>query len=123
MSSRTQIQGQAWERVAESWLATRGLITICRGYRCRSGELDLICRDRETLVIVEVRARRSRSHGGAAASIDKRKRSRIIRATRHFLMHHAELNALPVRFDVFAIDDAASTDPELVWISDAFQAS
>ena len=79
-------------------------------------EVDLILRDRDgTLVFVEVRARRSRDHGGAAASIDGRKQQRIVRAAQHYLMRHAV--PPPCRFDVVAIDG-----DRLEWLRGAFSA-
>ena len=50
-------RGRHWEAVAAEYLEDHGLVVLARGYRCRLGELDLVCRDGRTLVIVEVRAR------------------------------------------------------------------
>lgn len=120
MISPTQARGAAFEQLAADWLAVHGLRVLTRGYRCRGGELDLVCRDGDALVVVEVRSRRSRSHGGAAASIDSRKRRRIVLATRHFLMTHPELAGAPVRFDVIAIDGTGDGERTLRWIPNAF---
>ena len=87
-----------------------------RNYRVRGGEIDIIARDpRDVLVFVEVRARASTAFGGAAASVDARKRARILLAARHYLMRlPAEVAC---RFDVVAIDGG-----QLHWIRDAFDA-
>lgn len=122
MSSRAQADGLAWEREAARFLEGRGLTIVERGYRCRVGEIDLICRDGPTLVIVEVRARRSSSHGSAAATVDWRKRRKIVQASRHYLMLHADSLDMPIRFDVVAIDGIASREPSLEWIRNAFDA-
>jgi putative endonuclease len=114
--------GRAAEDRALEHLQSQGLTLvernyrIARGPRARGGEIDLILRDRDgTLVFVEVRARARADHGGAAASIDARKRQRIQRATQHFLMRYAVLP--PCRFDVVAVDG-----DRLTWIRAAFDA-
>ena len=55
---------------------------VMRNYRCRRGEIDLVMRDAETLVFVEVRRRTSRTFGGGLISIDSRKRTRLVAARR-----------------------------------------
>jgi len=62
-------RGPMAEAAAEEFLSGRGLRLLERNYRCRFGELDLVMRDGETLVFVEVRYRGSNSFGGAVASI------------------------------------------------------
>jgi putative endonuclease len=57
-------RGAAAEALAAEFLVARGLIILERNYRCRSGEIDLIVRDRDTLVFVEVRLRSSAAFGG-----------------------------------------------------------
>ena len=56
MNARSQ-RGAHWETYAANHLRDQGLEVIARGYRCRLGELDIVCRDGDTLVVVEVRAR------------------------------------------------------------------
>ena len=120
MTSPTQDRGKDWEDFAARQLEAAGLQTLHRGYRCRGGELDLICRDGDTLVIVEVRSRRSPSHGGAIASVGPTKQRRIRFATRHFLMKSPQLAEAPIRFDVVAIDSADPAAPAFEWIRNAF---
>ena len=67
------------------YLSRRGLRIETRNFRVRGGEIDLICREGATLVFVEVRLRRNAGYGGAAASITKTKRQRLILAARHYL--------------------------------------
>ena len=101
----------------------QGLRVLEQRYRCRLGELDLVCRDQRTLVIVEVRARSSRSSASAVESVDGKKRAKIINATRHLLMRHPQWAEDAVRFDVISIDGIDSTTPRLRWVKDAFQAT
>lgn len=116
-------RGRHWEAVAADYLENRGLVVLARGYRCRLGELDLVCRDDRTLAVVEVRARAASSFGSAIETIGPRKQRRIIHATRHFLMRHAEWRDAPVRFDVVTFDAIDRDEPVARWFRGAFEAS
>jgi putative endonuclease len=109
--------GERAEQVAASYLQRKGLELIEARYRCRWGEIDLVLRDRGTLVFTEVRLRRSKSFGGAGESVDRRKQDRIIAAARHYL---ADKPARPCRFDVVLLDRL--DPPRIEWIRDAFSA-
>ncbi len=115
--------GMRWEDLAGRFLEREGLTVLARRYRCRLGELDLVCCDGPALVIVEVRARASGAFVRAAESIDHGKRIRIIQATRHFLMRHPEWRDRTLRFDVIAIDRIDRERPSLDWIRGAFDAT
>ncbi len=107
--------GARAEEQAARFLAGRGLIILARNYRCRGGEIDLICRDGATLVFVEVRLRTNRSFGGAAASITPAKQRRIVLAANHYLAG----KPLPVcRFDAVLLDGT-----HIDWIRNAFETS
>lgn len=118
-----QITGQSAEDRAWVHLRRAGLSLVARNYRvargpnARGGEIDLICRERDgTLVFVEVRARASASHGGAAASVSASKRASLVFAAQRFI---ATLPIVPpCRFDVVAIDGE-----QLQWIKAAFDAA
>ena len=114
--------GRAYEQVACDYLQRAGLSIITRGYRCRHGELDLVCRQRESLVIVEVRARRRLSPVSALESVGRLKQQRIITTARHFLMTHPRWANQPLRFDVLAID-GIDRAPRIRWIRAAFDAT
>lgn len=111
------IRGRSAERRAERHLLDQGLDLLERNYRCRSGEIDLIVRDGETLVVVEVRERRDSTHGSAVESITAAKRRRIISATRHYLARRGDADGSPLRFDVIGIDG----DGRIDWIRSAFE--
>ena len=122
MDSRHAAGIQA-ESTALDFLSQKGLILLERNYRCRAGELDLVLRDGDTLVVAEVRYRRATAFGSAAQSVGSAKRRRLINATQHFLMTHPEVGELAVRFDVVALDGGvANNDVRIQWIKDAFQA-
>ncbi len=114
-------RGAAYEAQAAAWLAARGLELLSSNYSCRGGEIDLVMRDDQTLVFVEVRYRRDDRYGGAAASVDARKQARIIRAARHFLMRHSRYADAACRFDVVAMSGDAQS-PRVDWIAGAFSA-
>ncbi|HVL57390.1 MAG TPA: YraN family protein [Burkholderiaceae bacterium] len=108
--------GALAEQRAEAFLQARGLQPIARNVRFRGGEIDLVMRDADEVVFVEVRARASRGWGGAAASIDARKRRRLrLAAQLYLLQQHGNGHWPACRFDVVAID-ADSVD----WIRGAF---
>ncbi len=114
--------GQRWERRACAFLKSHGLKVLETGYHCRLGEIDLVCADEQTIVIVEVRARGGGSVASAAETVDASKRRRLIRAARHLLMRRPEWSERPVRFDVIAIEDIDTTQARFEWICDAFDA-
>ena len=115
MTRLTQDRGRLAEALVADYLQARGLRLIERNYNCRLGEIDLILADGPTLVFAEVRLRRNRDYGGAAASITAAKRQRILKAARHYLSGRPER---PCRFDVILLD---ALDPDRIeWIKDAF---
>ena len=113
--------GAQVERAASAFLQGHGLVAIAANARYRDGELDLVMRDGDTLVFVEVRHRRSDGHGGAAASVDAAKQRKLVRAAQRFLLANAQFAERPCRFDV--IEAAGDPDaPRLNWLRDAFRA-
>lgn len=84
-----------------------------------AGEIDLIMRDGDTLVFVEVRQRRNARFGGAVASVTATKQRRIVQAARAYLMRLP--SPPPCRFDVVAITGDGA-EPQVEWIRAAFDA-
>ena len=111
--------GDLAEGLAARFLEQQGLKVLTRNFRCRGGEIDLICRNGKTLVFVEVRRRRSASFGGAGASITRSKQRRIILAAQHYLPANAKTEC-DCRFDCVLLDGRAENHIE--WIRDAFTA-
>src|SRR5438034_5078925 len=105
--------GDRAEQIAAGYLQRKGLALIETRYRCRWGEIDLILRDRDTVVFTEVRLRRSKDFGGAAYSVDARKQARIIATARHYLAGKKEAAC---RFDVVLLDRLEP--PRVEWIRD-----
>jgi len=114
--------GDQLEEFASKKLVEKGLKIVSQNYLCKMGEVDLIARDKQDLVFVEVRYRKSESYGGSLASVDKKKQKRIILAANHYLQKHDLTNKIPCRFDVFAITGTIQ-DLNYNWIKAAFNTS
>lgn len=99
--SRTEL-GRIGEDLACRELEKRGYFVLERRYRRRGGEIDIIARDGETMVFVEVKAREGKDFGDAAESVTPRKRRRMTHVALDYLArnHVAEC---PCRFDVVTI--------------------
>jgi putative endonuclease len=110
-------RGVEAEAMAAAFLEKKGLTIVARNYRCRLGEIDLVARESDTTVFVEVRSRASSAFGGAAASITAAKRQRLINAARHYLSR--QRSTPPCRFDALLIQ---GDPPQIEWLRDAFGA-
>lgn len=114
--------GARFEAAARRQLERAGLELVAHNWHSRFGELDLVMRDGDTLVFVEVRYRRDARFGGSAASVGPAKRAKLTRAAQGFLQAHPALARLPCRFDVVAFDGNAAA-PACDWQRGAFEAS
>jgi putative endonuclease len=101
------VLGRAAEAAAARHLERLGYRIVAANFRAKGGELDLVALDDEVLAIVEVRYRASDRFGGAAASITRGKRGRIVRAARALLATHPQFAKLPARFDVIEVSGSA----------------
>lgn len=117
----TRSTGEHYERIACAHLQQHGLRLLESNANSRHGELDLIMRDGETLVFVEVRYRRSARSGDGLDSVGPAKRAKLVRAASLWLAAHPEHARRSCRFDVVALagDEAA---PRLEWLRSAFDA-
>lgn len=115
---RRQIGLDAEERAVQH-LRAAGLQIVQRNYTCRMGEIDIVARHGMALVIAEVRLRSTQRYGGAAASITRAKRRRLVLATRHLLARYPALQSLPVRFDAVLVPPGAGA---IEWLRGAFDA-
>ncbi len=110
--------GMEAELLAAAFLQGRGLVIVERNWRRRVGEIDLIARDGDVLVFVEVRLRRHADFGGAAGSITAAKRARMIAAANAYLAGLARTP--PCRFDAVLLD---ALDPARIeWLRDVIAA-
>jgi putative endonuclease len=112
--SRAVQDGAAAEALAAEYLQARGLEIVERNYRCRGGEIDLIARQAQVLVFVEVRLRTNPAFGGAATSITSAKRRRLVVAANHYLARLGR--EPPCRFDAVLLD--ALDEARIEWLVD-----
>ena len=112
-----QRAGDAAEDAAAKHLAAAGCRIVARNARYRDGEVDLVARERDVLVFVEVRMRGSLRFGGAAVSVNSLKQKRIARAAQHWLLGEYGERWPTCRFDVVTVDGSGTIE----WIRDAFQ--
>ena len=112
-----QRAGDAAEDAAAEHLTAAGCRIVARNARYRDGEVDLVARERDLLVFVEVRMRVSARFGGAAVSVDSVKQKRIARAAQHWLLREYGERWPACRFDVVTVDGGGTIE----WIRDAFQ--
>jgi len=113
--------GKQAEDWALAYLLERGCTLIERNYRWRGGELDLIMREGNCTVFVEVRYRKNTHYGLPQETLDYRKRARLIATARLFLQNHREAAKQPSRFDVIAITLRGGS-PHVDWIRNALEA-
>ena len=112
-------RGSAGEKIARKFLSREGLVFLAANYRCRCGEIDLIMLEKDCLVFIEVRYRRSNAFGGALASVTADKQIRLGRTASHFLQHHRTLQDHSVRFDVVALS-GRGRNLKIDWRQNAF---
>ncbi len=106
------------EDQARDYLTIQGLTWISSNYRCRLGEIDLIMRDYDHLVFIEVRARSTIAFGGAAASVTYSKQQKLIKTASYYLQAFKLQDKQPSRFDVVSLD---GVPPRITWIKNAFE--
>jgi putative endonuclease len=112
-------RGREAEDRACAHLQRQGLTLATRNYRSPHGEIDLVMRERDTLVFVEVRYRRRADFGTPAETVDARKQARLRATAEHYLQHTPRASKKPCRFDIVAIT-GDGTDGEFRWLRNVF---
>lgn len=102
----SNVIGEKAERLACEFLQKQGLKLVCKNYRCRTGEIDLVMKEQDEFVFVEVKYRSNADFGQALEYFHIHKRKKFQLAVSHF-MHEKGLNPTMVdhRIDVIAIDN------------------
>ena len=100
-SPRSRLGAQG-ERIAAAHLELRGLVAEARNYRTRFGEIDIVARDGEETVFVEVRTKRSVDYGTPEESLTLRKQARLVKAAQEYLAERGRATS-PWRVDLVAI--------------------
>jgi putative endonuclease len=102
VSDRAHTGAEGEERAC-AYLRGRGLAILERNFRCRVGEIDIVAREGDSVVFVEVKERGDPSHGAAVEAVTPSKRRRVIRAAQLWAARHGASES-DVRFDVVGID-------------------
>jgi putative endonuclease len=98
-----QARGTAGEAAALKYLSGLGYAILDRNFKTRFGEIDIVARDHETTVFVEVKRREASGHGSAAEFVSPTKMRKVVGAARIFAARYGLASGL-IRFDVVAID-------------------
>ncbi len=114
-----QETGKLGEDLATVELWHQGYVILARRYRTRYGEIDIVAQDGETIVFIEVKARRSDRYGTAAESVTPWKQRRIAAMALDYLAWAGRIDA-PCRFDVVAIDGVGTDTLTIQHIKSAF---
>ena len=120
MSLPRQRLGKEAEAAAERFLRQKGYRILDRNVRIGRGELDIVARAGDTLIFVEVKARRTDFYGGVAHAVTARKERQLIQLAARYLAAH-RLKHQPCRFDVLFYDARASAAPILEHVENAFE--
>ena len=91
--------GRRYERLAAEFYTRNGFTILARNYRDASREIDLVARNGNLIVFVEVKASRSDSYGHPAERVDKRKQAHLAAAARRYLADNA-IDGCDLRFDL-----------------------
>jgi putative endonuclease len=113
--------GKTGENLACAELRRRGYEIVARGHRTRHGEIDIIARDGETLVFVEVKARAAAEFGSGAEAVTAWKQRRLASLAEAYLVDR-RIQDVPCRFDVVTVDDQPGRAPVVEVIPNAFDA-
>ena len=113
--------GESGEELACRELGERGYAIVARRYRTRHGEIDIIARDGDTIVFVEVKLKTTGEFGAAVESVTPWKQRRVAAMAVDYLARN-RLTDCPCRFDVVAIDLLERGAPRITVIKSAFDA-
>jgi putative endonuclease len=102
MTAPHLLRGRSGERAAARYLLRQGFDILARRYRGRSGELDVIAFEKDTLVFVEVKTRSSSEFGEPWEFVDWRKQQSLRRTAEEFIADH-NLGQYAYRFDIVSV--------------------
>ena len=108
--------GKWGEEIAAAFVEKKGYEILQRDWKSGHHDLDIIAKDEDTLVIIEVKTRRNRLFGNPEEAIDYKKRLSLQSAINHFVKSN-HINA-PVRFDIISIVGMIGSTPEIDHIKD-----
>ena len=97
-----QIEGKRGEEIATKYLETQGYKILCNNFRCLQGEIDIIAKDNETIVFIEVKTRTGFKYGEAKEAVNKLKQKHIYKAVEYYLYKNKLEDAF-IRIDVIEV--------------------
>ena len=112
--------GDMAETLALRYLQQQELTLLDRNFRSRFGEIDLIMQENNTIIFVEVRARKTAAFMHPVESVDYRKRDKIRKTSQVYMHKTAAWNRFDMRFDVVALTGNAAEHMQIDWIRSAF---
>lgn len=115
MTQNNRRLGSCFEQKVAAFLENNGFLILEHNYRCRSGEIDLIAKDGNYLVFVEVKYRKTAAAGSALEAVDKRKAAQVRKVAAYYLYQKHLPESTPCRFDAAAVDGE-----RLTYVKDAF---
>lgn len=118
VKSKQSIGMQA-EQAAADYLKKQRLKMVMCNFRCTMGEIDIIMREDNTLVFVEVRLRNTSQFASALESVDKHKQTKLRKTAEYYLQQQKITDKLACRFDVVAVH-YQEDQPVFEWIQNAF---
>ncbi len=116
--NQRQAFGKAGEELAVRYLKKKGYKVLEWNYTCPVGEIDIIAKDKKTIVFVEVKTRRSMSYGSARLAITPRKQRKISMTALYYLKSNHQMDQ-DARFDVVTVQSIGATQ-EIDLIQNAF---
>lgn len=119
-SKNSRQTGHVTEQFAKSYLLNQGLTFVEQNVHCRQGEIDLIMKDGDSFVFVEVKYRKNNYFGGAISAVSASKQQKIKHCVA-FYLHKVNLNEYNTqcRFDVVALEGDIN-QPQITWLKNAF---
>lgn len=118
----TRAKGNYGEKLALRYLLEQGLTLVEQNISSRFGEIDILMRDSQEWVFIEVRYRKSQYHGGGLESVNISKQRKLIRTAERYMQTHYKTHFDSCRFDMIEISGEIES-PVINWIQDAFQVS
>jgi len=113
--------GRRAEELAAELLMAKGFLILEKNFRAKVGEIDLVAKDKDEVVFVEVRSRAGSAHGAPEETVDRRKALRVVAAATDWARRHGALED-DIRFDVLAVTGSGDS-PEFALFEGAFDAS
>lgn len=122
----TRKTGENAEGIAKRYLIKQGLSYVKSNFYSRFGEIDLIFKDKDTLVFIEVRYRKNSQYGNSVETINRQKQNKIIKTAQYYLQKNRLTELVNCRFDVIGIEpeekqvSTLKADYSINWIKNAF---